>query len=214
MIELYAFGQRLLGDTGMCTYDRKDPAFHWLREMTRSHNTVEVDEKGFPRDLGDRPLGSPYKAGDEEGPCGLDVSSSPRAGFAQGWSGGYPAVRHERDVFFIRETGLCIVRDLLKPIDTKVHTYDQCWHFDPTNHFQSGSCRVWTTNRNAVNLDIRSVVPDNPELLLREGWNMWPRPRTNTIHPSFRQKTAGEATSLNFSPHRLSFSHAYLRISL
>lgn len=193
MIELYAFGQRLLGDTGMCSYDRTDPPFHWLREMTRSHNTVEVDEDGFPRRT--REKDGPYEPGDEGGPCGLVVSSSPRAGFAQGWGGGYPTVRHERDVFFIRETGLCVVRDLLKPSDTKVHTYDQCWHLVPINHYKSdpGSCRVWTTNKDAANLDMISVVPDKPELLLRDGWNMWPRPKTNTIHPSFRQKTAGDA---------------------
>jgi hypothetical protein len=49
MIELYAYGHRFVRDTGMCSYSAEDPAFDFLRHQNRSHNTIEVDGKGFPR---------------------------------------------------------------------------------------------------------------------------------------------------------------------
>ena len=188
MIELYAYGQRFLRDTGMCSYSSKDPAFDFLRHQNRSHNTIEVDGKGFPRP----PKGD--QLGLIAGPCDLKSYSSSKAGFAQGWGGGYANVRHERDVFFVRDTGMTVVLDILKPNDDQVHTYDQCWHFDPSNTYESDAqtCKVWTTNKDAANLDMLPLYPKGLELLLREGWNM--RPRTETVYPSFRQKTAGDAT--------------------
>ena len=190
MIELFAYGQRFLRDTGMCAYSNKDPAFNFLRHQNRSHNTIEVDGKGFPRP----PKGDPLTL--IAGPCDLKAYASTKAGFAQGWGGGYPNVRHERDVFFVRDTGMTVVLDILKPKDKNVHTYDQCWHFDPSNTFESDAdtCRVWTTNELAPNLDILPVYPEGLKLLLRDGWNM--RPRKQTVYPSFRQKTAGDAEFL------------------
>ena len=190
MIELYAYGQRFLRDTGMCSYSSKDPAFDFLRHQNRSHNTIEVDGKGFPRP----PKGDQF--GVIAGPGDSKAYSSPKAGFAQGWGGGYPNVRHERDVFFVRDTGMTVVLDILKPNDDQVHTYDQCWHFDPSNTYESDAqtCRVWTTNKEAPNLDMLPVHPEGLELLLRDGWNM--RPRAETVYPSFRQKTAGNAEFL------------------
>lgn len=190
MIELYAYGQRFLRDTGMCSYSAKDPAFDFLRHQNRSHNTIEVDGKGFPRPPKGDQLGLIAGPGDSK------AYSSPKAGFAQGWGGGYPNVRHERDVFFVRDTGMSVVLDILKPKDDQVHTYDQCWHFDPSNTYESDAetCRVWTTNKEAPNLDMLPVHPEGLELLLRDGWNM--HPRTETVYPSFRQKTAGDAEFL------------------
>jgi hypothetical protein len=88
---------------------------------------------------------------------------------------------------------MTIVLDILIPKDKEVHTYDQCWHLDPSNTYKSdaNTCRVWTTNTNAPNLDMIPIHPKGLELLLRDGWNM--HPRTKTIYPSYRQTTAGQA---------------------
>ena len=190
MIELYAYGQRFLRDTGMCSYSSKDPAFDFLRHQNRSHNTIEVDGKGFPR------FERTGEDRTQDDLCESKMYSSSKAGFAQGWGAGYPTVRHERDVFFVRDTGMTVVLDILKPKDDKVHTYDQCWHLDPSNTYKSDAktCKVWTTNKEAPNLDMFPVHPKGLKLLLRDGWNM--QPRTETVYPSFRQKTAGNAEFL------------------
>lgn len=187
MIELIAFGQRFLRDTGMCTYSAKDPSFHFLRHMNRSHNTVEVDKKGFSRENLEK------NTIDQEAPSGSEVYSSPKAGFAKGWAEGYSHVRHERTVFFIKETAMTVVFDALIPDDNEFHTYDQCWHLDPSNNFESDekTGRVWTNNLHSANMDMIPVYPKKSELLLRMGWNM--HPRTRTVYPSYRQTTAGPA---------------------
>lgn len=62
-ISLSAYGRKLLDDTGMSSYSWDHPHFDWQRHQTKSHNTVEVDEKGFPR------LEAPGATMSPEGDC-------------------------------------------------------------------------------------------------------------------------------------------------
>jgi hypothetical protein len=184
-VVLYAYGQKLLNDTGMSSYDSQHPHFDWQRHQTRSHNTVEVEERGYPR----------LKRTDayEEGPCGSSVCISDHAGLLEGWAGGYPNIRHERKIFLVKEAGLYIVADMLEPDDDNSRIYDQCWHIYPLNTYETDqlTCKVWTTNSKAANLEIIPVYPEKLELLLRKGFNAVPL--MDTTYPSFRQKTAGKA---------------------
>lgn len=43
---LYAYGRYLLADTGMNSYDARDPWYTWQASRTESHNTVEINETG------------------------------------------------------------------------------------------------------------------------------------------------------------------------
>ena len=187
-VMLYAYGKKLLNDTGMSSYDKGHPHFDWQRHQTKSHNTVEVDERGYPR----LTKTDAYK----EGPCESKVFISDHAGLLEGWAEGYPNVRHERRIFSLKEAGLYFVVDLLKPKDDKSHIYDQCWHIDPRNTYETDAktCQVWTTNKDAANLEILPLYPQKLELLLRKGFNAVPL--TDTIYPSFRQQTVGPAEFL------------------
>jgi hypothetical protein len=187
-VMLYAYGKKLLNDTGMSSYDQGHPHFDWQRHQTKSHNTVEVDERGYPR----LTKADAY----EEGPCGSSVLISDHAGLLEGWADGYPDVRHRRSVFSIKEAGIYFVSDLLIPKDEESHTYDQSWHIYPLNSYESDaeSCQVWTTNEAEANVEIKPLYPQQLELLLRDGFNAVPL--TDTVYPSFRQQTAGPAEFL------------------
>lgn len=186
MVVLYAYGQPLLNDTGMSSYESRHPHFDWQRHQTKSHNTVEVDEKGFPR----------FKQGvtaSEEVPCASAVYDSERAAFLDGWADGYPQVRHRRSIFHHKYAGFYVVYDLLTPKDGKSHTYDLNWHIHPFNKFETDgeTCEVWTTNEATANLYIKSLYPEKPELLVREGFNAVPL--TEKTYPAFRQVNEGDA---------------------
>lgn len=185
---LSAYGSKLLNDTGMTSYASSHPHFDWQRHQTKSHNTVEVDEQGYPR----LTQAEAY----EEDPCFSRVFISEHAGLLEGWADGYPNVRHQRTVFSIKDSGLYFVADLLTPKDDKSHVYDQNWHIYPLNTYDADAqtFEVWTTNKDAANLMIKPLYPTQMELLLRKGFNAVPL--TETVYPSFRQKTAGPAEFL------------------
>lgn len=188
-VVLFAYGQKLLNDTGMSSYASGHPHFFWQRHETKSHNTVEVDEEGFPRL-------KKTVAAYEEGPCGSKVFISEHAGLLEGWADGYPNVRHQRTIFALKQAGLYFVADLMIPKDGKAHIYDQCWHIYPLNRYESDpeTCQVWTTNETEANLEINPLYPEQLELLLRDGFNAVPL--TDTVYPSFRQKVVGNAEFL------------------
>jgi hypothetical protein len=121
---------------------------------------------------------------------------SEHAGLLEGWADGYPNVHHRRSVFSIQEAGIYFVTDVLTPSDEEIHTYDQCWHIYPLNTYASDAktCQVWTTNKDAANLEIKPLYPQQLELLLRAGFNAVPL--TDTVYPSFRQQTVGPAEFL------------------
>lgn len=185
-LALYAHGQKLLNDTGMSSYASQHPHFDWQRHQTRSHNTVEIDEKGYPRF--DKTINP-----EEEGPCYSNVYTSSKATLADGWAEGYPDIRHARKIFFHKQAGIYIVADLMTPEDEMSHTYDQCWHIYPLHTYESDpeTCKVWTTNTDGPNIEILPVYPQKLELLLRKGFNA--HPLTDTMYPSFRQKLSGNA---------------------
>lgn len=191
-IVLYAYGRIQLNDTGMSSYSGRHPAFDWQRHQTKSHSTVEVDEKGFPRlEKLNKDFGW-----NQEGPCGSSVFTAAQASLFEGWAGGYPNVRHERRVLSLKEAGIYFVADLLKPNDGKSHIYDQCWHISPVNQFktEAETCRVWTADDKAANLEIMPLYPQKLQLLVRNGFNAVPL--MDTTYPSFRQVVSGNAEFL------------------
>ena len=187
-LSLSAYGSKLLVDTGMSSYSGTHPHFDWQRHQTKSHNTVEVDEKGFPR--------LETLAGKiEEGPCETEFHSSSLLEYYEGWADGYPTVRQYRRILYVKEPGFFIVYDQMVPKDKKEHIYDQCWHLNPTFHFDTDAStgRIQTENPDGANLTMQLMFPSSTEteLLVRDGFNA--SPLGNTRYPSFRQKKTGVA---------------------
>jgi hypothetical protein len=187
-LSLYAYGSRLLPDTGMSSYSWSHPHFDWQRHQTRSHNTVEVDETGFPRlESRSKPI--------TEGPCGTTFADSDPVAYYEGWADGYPDVRHVRRLLYIKDPGFFIVYDLMQPKDTAVHTYDQNWHLYPTFPMEANEklMRIQSKNTATANITVQLVYPAPAEtgLLVRDGFSA--DPLMDTKYAAFRQKKAGPA---------------------
>jgi len=186
-LSLYGYGRNLLVDTGMSSYSGGHPHFDWQRHQTRSHNTVEVDENGFPR---------LEQAGSNrilEGDCKSEFFVSERVEYFKGYAAGYPNVSHNRSVMYLKAPGLYIVADIMSPNDGKEHIYDQCWHFSPEIDFtvDQDAGRVWSSQAGKANIEVVAMYPKKPEILVRKGFNA--NPLGDTTYPAFRQKVEGNA---------------------
>ncbi|MFI4910163.1 MAG: heparinase II/III family protein [Sedimentisphaeraceae bacterium JB056] len=183
-ISLSAYGRKLLVDTGMSSYSGSHPHFDWQRHQTKSHNTVEVDEKGFPR------LEMPGATMSPEGDCKSELYLSEKVEYFKGYAAGYPTVLHNRSVMYLKEPGLFIVADLMQPSDDIEHAYNQCWHLSPLLDYEVDGARVSTTD-SGVGIEIVSLYPQDAKCFVRDGFNA--NPLGDTKYPCFRQKSAGQA---------------------
>ena len=186
-LSLSAYGSKLLVDTGMSSYSGSHPHFDWQRHQGKSHNTVEVDGKGYPR-FEKKDRGRNY-----EGDCSSKLFVCDKVEYFQGSASGYPNVLHERSIMYLKEPGLYLVADIMTPKDNGKHIYDQCWHLHPELEFTvSGKDRKIGTSRSGkANLDLVGLYPVNPEILIRNGFNA--KPLGDTRYPSFRQECEGVA---------------------
>lgn len=189
-ISLYAYGSKLLVDTGMTSYSYRHPHFDWQRHQTRSHNTVEVDERGYPRH-GNR---THEGRGPPEPESRSELFAAPQVEYMRGSSSGYPNVDHHRSILFLKDPYLYIVTDTMVPKEQKSHVYDQCWHLHPHWMFEEDPSenRVWSIRENTANIHIQLLYPNNGLLHIRRGFNSI-IPQGETRYPSFRQETAGVA---------------------
>jgi hypothetical protein len=127
-IVIFAYGRELLVEAGSYAYD----ASKWRRYVLSSyaHNTVLVDGRGQVR------RGLPRRQYLSEKPLDLDFRSNKRYDYCRGlYQKGfgkrdhYPA-RHIREVAFLKQARLFVVRDRLEPLDGKRHSYQVLFHLD------------------------------------------------------------------------------------
>jgi hypothetical protein len=194
-ISLYGYGRKLLVDTGMSSYSGAHPHYDWQRHQGKSHNSVEVDGKGFPR----LELGRGGGRGSNIGFENLSKSElfvGEKIEFASGYAAGYPNVPHFRDIICLKQVGVFVVADVLKPSDGKSHIYDQCWHLSPDLDFEvdEHTSKVSSLNENGANIDIIPLYPEHPDSLVRKGYNA--HPLGDTQYPAFRQKKEGDVIFL------------------
>ncbi|MBP3360448.1 MAG: S-layer homology domain-containing protein [Clostridia bacterium] len=182
---LYAYGRYLLADTGMNSYDARDPYYDWQSKRTESHNTVEINEKGQQK----------------SGNVFTTMYTNPRMDFYSAESHAYEDFTHTRKVAFAKNDKFFIVSDFIKaPDDGSVNTYNQAWHnlVEAKPSIDDETKIAQTNYASGANLEI---VPVNPEALtsatLDDGVGL---NESNSIrntskkkHVSYKIKTAGNA---------------------
>jgi hypothetical protein len=127
-IVLFAYGKELLVEGGSYAYD----ASKWRRYVLSSyaHNIVLVDGQGQVR------RGLPRQRYVSKQPVDLNFRSDERYDYARGvYEQGFgerekrPA-RHVREIAFLKEAHLFVVRDTLESLDGKPHSYQALFHLD------------------------------------------------------------------------------------
>lgn len=141
---MYAYGKRLIVDPGVNDY-LDVPSSNWLRNLTRAHNTVEID----------------YMAQGNLGRKHVSWYSNGGFDFYHGQHKDYNPIQHDRKVFFAKP-GFWIVSDLLTG-GTTSKTYRQYWHFMPTTvNLDPTSKRASTSFAGEANV---KLVPADPGTL-------------------------------------------------
>lgn len=148
-MSLYAYGRYLLADTGMSSYDQRDPNYQWQFLRTESHNTVEVNGTGQQK----------------SGVVNTMMYTNPRVDFYTGESHAYLDFTHTRKVTFPKNSKFFIVSDFIQaPDNGSVNRFNQTWHnlveAKPVLNEENKIAK--TTYTSGANLEI---VPVDPESL-------------------------------------------------
>lgn len=182
---LYAYGRYLLADTGMNSYDARDPWYTWQASRTESHNTVEINETGQEKS------GNVYTT----------MYTNPRMDFYTGESHAYQDFTHTRKAVFAKNDKFFIVSDYMEaPDDGSVNTFNQTWHnlveAKPSLDETTGIAQ--TNYTSGANLEIVPVDPSKlTSATLDDGVGL---NESNSVrntsakkHVSYKIKTAGNA---------------------
>ena len=165
---------------GTFTYST-DSRAEWLRFTTEAHNTIEIDDK-------------PQKSTAAGGISHL--ITNPVFDLIGANTESSAGVRHERSVLSLH-SGLWVVSDRLKPVDTAAHRYEQNWHFasDADPSIRSGTEATTTAFATGANLTIVPADPARVASDLRDGYYA---PRfysvENAKYASYVKTATGQAT--------------------
>lgn len=148
-LDVYAFGAPLLVDAGTSSYSPGSAAAE-SRLATRSHNTIEIDNKNQRTTGVQKPDSIAMKT---NGLFDLVHAKTDDA---------YTGFDVNRKVLFLKKSGWIVSDYILPPAGA--HTYRQAWHPDARNNLTvDPKTKVMRTNfSNQANI---SVVPADPESL-------------------------------------------------
>ncbi len=159
-VTLTAFGQPLLVEGGVYTYD----ASEWRRYVlsSRAHNVVLVDgleqnRRKSPREsyVVKEPVPLAFATGDTH-----DYAA---AVYDEGWGpDGARLVRHTRHVFFVKPD-LFALADVLEPADGQAHSYEALFHLD-AEEAKADGLSVVTLNKGA-NLAVTAFGADGVSVI-------------------------------------------------
>ena len=150
---MYAYGRYLLADTGMNSYDARDPYYIWQSKRTESHNTVEINEKGQ----------------EKSGAVNTTMYTNPRMDFYTGESYAYPDFVHTRKAAFAKNDKFFIISDFIKaPQDGSVNTFNQTWHnLVEAKPSLDDKTKIAKTNYSSgANVEIVPIAPEKTESVL------------------------------------------------
>lgn len=198
---LTAFGQQLLVEGGVYTYD----ASEWRRYVlgSHSHNVVLVD--GFEQNRRKAPRGTfvvkdPLPHVWETG----DSFEHAAARYDEGWGpDALKIVRQTRHVFFMKPD-FFIVADQMEPLDGKPHTYEAIFHLDASDVSVEGT--TVSSKNSGPNLTIRAFGPESAMIVkgqkepVVQGWIPERTGGYGGIRPIptaiFRKEASGNCTQL------------------
>ena len=173
MLTFFAGDKELIADTGMTSYDGQHPHFKWQRHTTRSHNTIEIDQK--PQ------RGSNFLYNNNpnlpNGDSFLVLYPGTTVDKIESWTDVNEGFRHYRNVSYIKSKNLIIVSDMVSPddCDTASHFYTQNWHtYAPLPSYPeiSNDTKVGKTNyKSGSNLCIFQMDTKELTLTLEEGYS-------------------------------------------
>jgi hypothetical protein len=152
-IVIFAYGKPLVVEGGSYAYD----ASKWRRYVLSSyaHNVVLVDGQGQKR------RGLPREQYISEKPLDLAFHSDAHHDYAREmYAGGFGRrdncpVQHVREVAFLKQAGLFLVRDTLESLDGKSHSYEALFHLDAEKvDLDSQRGIVETADPNCANIRI------------------------------------------------------------
>jgi hypothetical protein len=152
-IVIFAYGKELLVEGGSYAYD----ASKWRRYVLSSyaHNVVLVDgqsqvRRGLPRQqyVSKKPLDVNFHSDD----CYDYARGVYERGFGRRE---HRPARHVREVAFLKQARLFVVRDRLEPLDSKAHSYQALFHLDAKEvNLDTEGGIVETGDRRVANLRI------------------------------------------------------------
>ncbi|MCK5804835.1 MAG: alginate lyase family protein, partial [Lentisphaeria bacterium] len=159
--ECYAYGQRLIAEVGVYSYEMSSKWSHYFRS-TRAHNTVLVD--GFSQKRGGHGSGIAKRPRDGDWHSD-DVFDLAWGCYRELWSDyqdrwgkkAFELATHHREICFVKNS-YWIISDRLTA--TGEHTYSQLFHFMPDRTVRVlGADRAGTTDAKRANVVLLQVDP-------------------------------------------------------
>lgn len=157
----YAYGRNLLTDVGMSSYDQRDPHFAFQRNSTKSHNTIEINNK------------AQRKPSDASGYTWSDAELITNGMFDELnlWSDAYKGFRHNRRIMMLKDKKFWIVSDYVEAFNDDSNRYNLTWHTqaDAKITLDEDTKILKTNYDNGPNLQILPLYADDITATLQEG---------------------------------------------
>ncbi len=154
---LEAFGRKLLVDSGtyrvLEPFPEKEPIRRYLTSSF-AHNTISVD--GYSQNREDAPMATGFRDTIPARWLNSDEFDFTEGRYPYGY-GPTAGVTHQRQILFLRSSGLYILRDILQAEGD--HHYTQVWNFDK-------SFKPEEVIRDSAGRQIRTAAPDEVNLAI------------------------------------------------
>ena len=185
---VYGYGRRLITDTGVASYDDNDPIAYWQKNLTRSQNSIEIND--IPQTLSflNEKAAQPPSESRMIINDGFDMFTGWNDANVQGTN----IYRHTRNVLFVRPSFFIVSDHVSAPPSTGVNKYNMTWHMHPTAKISYDENTKIAKSNFAGGANIY-VVPADPEKLdgkLDDGYGY----AIESKYLSYVQETAGDIT--------------------
>ena len=165
----YYHGRELLKDTGTTSYDSKNSAYSFQKKETKSHNTIEINNKAQDFEYDIKTEGS-----------NIDISGNSSLTTITSYTNANSSDEgdkflHYRNVTFAKSLGeILIVSDYVKSPNSNNNLYTQNWHTEPgtesiilNDQFNTGK----TNYSSGSNLIITQANTSNMSATINEGYD-------------------------------------------
>ena len=167
--ELFAYNKSFIIDPGAYIYTA-DKEMRNLFRSTKYHNTVVVDGEEQNRFDEDEPFSMKLDATvkvnrwvvtDEH-----DLLDAEHSGYARLRN---PVV-HRRQIYFNKEKGYWVIKDMLTGEGGDKHKFDLYFHFAPMGIKEKSELIIQTDNKNGANIMIVPLETEGIKMEIEKGW--------------------------------------------